>query len=92
MNRKALFPSGAATLSVLSHVPILPVLSMENEGANHVVVFPQMEPDRIDGESKNALVQRLTQKLVDILESALNEYSWQWRYLSALSAYFATEK
>ncbi|MCG8414150.1 MAG: hypothetical protein MI746_08010 [Pseudomonadales bacterium] len=91
LGRQAVFPSGPATLSVLSQSPMLPILNVEESGLNQVIAFPQLEPSLRSGESRKQKVQRLTQKLATILEIALLEYGWQWRYLSVLPAYFAVE-
>ncbi len=91
LGREAVFPSGPATLSVLSQVPMVPVLNVEVRGMNQVIAFPQLEPSLKIGESREQKVERLTQNLATILETALLEYAWQWRYLSLFPAYFATE-
>ena len=88
LGRDAWFPKGPALLCVAAQVPIIPVLSYQSGEINHITVHPIIEPAPNEGESRGSACIRITQALVNILEAYLRMYPWQWRYLSALPAFF----
>jgi len=88
LGRRAWFPKGPATLALVCKVPLLPVMNWWDGKHNHLQLFDQIEPGVHARESLQEATTRITQTLAGILEQLLLQYPWQWRFLSALPAFF----
>jgi hypothetical protein len=88
LGRDAWFPKGPSLLALMAKAPLIPVLNWRHGRTNRVKIYPLITPDLCDGESLQQASSRITQKLVTILEDALLQNPWQWRFLSALPSYF----
>ena len=88
LGRRAWFPKGPATLALVCKIPLLPVMNWWDGRLNRVQLFEQIEPRVVAGESLLQATTRITQTLVDILETVLLQHPWQWRFLTALPAFF----
>ncbi|NKB34573.1 MAG: hypothetical protein GKR91_15885 [Pseudomonadales bacterium] len=86
--RKAYFPKGPATLALATKAPLLPVITYRKKQKNFVKVFPLIVPEKLEGETLEQAVTRITQSLVNILEAYLEKYPQQWKYLRLLPDYF----
>lgn len=88
LGRRAWLPKGPATLALVCKTPLLPVVNWWDGRLNRVQLFEQIEPQIATGESLQQATTRITQTLADILEHVLLQHPWQWRFLSALPAFF----
>ncbi len=88
LGRRAWFPKGPATLSLVSKSPIVPVINVWDGVRNSIQLRLQIEPIRQPQESLHDAVARITQSLVSVLEELVILYPWQWRFLSALPSYY----
>ena len=88
LKRKAWFPKGTATLSIVNQTPILPVINYFDGKLNKIVIGRQIEPYlKIDELLEDGVV-RITQTLVSFFECFFTRYPEQWRYLQKLPLYF----
>ncbi len=88
LNRQARFPRGAAALATRYRLPLLPVVFFQQAGRHRIAIAPQIEPAPLFGESNRQCVARLTQELCSTLQHYVGRAPEQWRFLSALPAYF----
>ena len=92
LQRPARFSCGVATLAVVNRVPLLPVVIFASSGYQHIYVASQLEPVTGPEETRSAVITRLTQALVDLLEYFFLRDPAQWRYLSALPQYLMEQQ
>jgi predicted LPLAT superfamily acyltransferase len=88
LGRWAWFPRGIAVLALASDVPILPVICFSTGRDNRVEMGKQIEAVRLVGESREAAITRITQRLLDYFVDYFYQYRQQWRYLALLPEYF----
>lgn len=88
LGRRAWFPKGPATLALVCKIPLLPVINWWDGRLNRIQLFEQIEPRIATGETLQQATTRITQSLAGILESVLLQHPWQWRFLTALPAFF----
>ncbi|MEX2130943.1 MAG: hypothetical protein WD772_05605 [Pseudohongiellaceae bacterium] len=91
LGRQAWFTRGVAEIAMLARVPILPVITYEHQGKNHVRLPGLIETRMRNGESMSQSVIRITQLLVNVLESHVVRNPAQWYYLPRLSSYFVSD-
>lgn len=88
LGRKAFFPRGVATLGLCAQIPIIPAISFSVSNTNYVKVFAPISPVKAQDETREKAVSRIIQDLVCILESFVQLFPYQWKFLQALPNYF----
>lgn len=91
LGRPAWFARGIAEIALLARVPVLPVITFEHQGENHLRLPGLIETMPRDSESMSQSVSRITQLLVNILEFHVIRNPAQWYYLPRLSSYFVSD-
>ena len=88
LGRKAWFPMGPALMAIANRMPILPLLNYSNGSCHHIQLWPLIETANRPGQSLEQNAREITQQLSYPLQWLLQSSPEQWRYLTALPAYF----
>jgi len=88
LHRRAWFPRGPALLSLTNRIPIVPVINWFDGKHGQLVLGPQIEPERANGEALASAARRISAALVRFFEPFFRTNPEQWRYLDALPLYF----
>ncbi len=77
--RKTYVPSGPATLAIMCGAALVPgYVWYGRHNDFYASTFPPIFPERTKGMDKAAEIQRLTQRVYDILEGMIRQWPTQW--------------
>lgn len=88
LGQRARFVQGPAQLAILGRSHIFPFVCFESQGCNYIEMAPVIDTRLHTGESLQHATARITQSLVGLAEGWIRRYPAQWKYLTALPAYF----
>lgn len=90
-DQRASFVKGPAQLAIMGRAPILPFVTWEENGVNHLEMESAIDTQPRTGESLHEATTRITQQLVTLAEKWIRRSPAQWKYLTSLPGYFSHE-
>ncbi|MDP1932636.1 MAG: hypothetical protein Q8L60_14375 [Gammaproteobacteria bacterium] len=85
---QARFVKGPAQLAIMGKAPILPFVTFERNGCNHIELETVIDTRLLSAESLMDATSRITQQLVTLAEKWICRTPEQWKYLNSLPGYF----
>ena len=80
---------GPALLAILGRAPLVPFVTFEHNGRDHLQMAPVLPTALQPGESLAEGVMRLTGMLAEVMERWIRQAPGQWRFLPAAAMYLA---
>ena len=78
---------GPALLAILGRAPLVPFVTFERDGSDHIQMGPVMSAALQPGESLAEGVRRLTEMLALVMERWIRQAPVQWRFLPTAGLY-----
>jgi len=78
---------GPALLAILGRAPLVPFVTFECDGNDHIQMGPVMSAALRPGESLAEGVRRLTEMLALLMERWIRQAPVQWRFLPTAAVY-----
>lgn len=78
---------GPALLAILGRAPLVPFVTFERDGSDHIQMAPVIPAALQPGESLAEGVRRLTEMLALVMERWIRQAPVQWRFLSTAAMY-----